>query len=636
MERVGLYVHTIRYLKPIQVFGRIWFWVHRPVVRATHAPPVRKRAGRWRQSPPKPRSLLSPSRFRFLNEERELSSAADWNNPTWEKLWLYNLHYFDDLNAEGGEARSDWHRALIARWVVENPVGSGNGWEPYPLSLRIVNWIKWASAGNELSPAAVESLALQARFLSRRLEWHILGNHLLANAKALIFAGLFFEGMEAERWLAKGAAVFSRQLGEQVLGDGGHFERSPMYHAQVLEAVLDVVNALQTFPDLPSNNRGKHFLLSLQERCAETAGRMLRWLAVMTHPDGEIVLFNDAAFGDAATPERLAAYAAELSFQPSLMSFRPPFMSFRPKGEILKDDKGKARFLSRPDKSGLLRNDNGSAPLLRNDILERSSGGNQGAVPHFLHLADTGYIRVDCGDMAAFLDVAPIGPDYLPGHAHADTLSFELSAGTQRVIVDSGVSRYGEGPERLRQRGTAAHNTVEIDGQDSSEVWGGFRVARRAYPRDLRIQENPAAGKALPRLSEIENAAVASGNPAPAVIVTCAHDGYRRLPGKPMHRREWKFSADALRVHDTIKGDFREAVGRFYFHPAIKIMPASNDCTEGKIVLPEGREISWRIENGRGRLSETTWHPEFGVSLPNQCLEIHFIGGEATVDLSWK
>ena len=581
MDRVGLYVHTIRYLKPIQIVGRIWFWVYRPVVRATHVPPVRRRAGRWRRSPAKPRSLLSPSRFRFLNEAHELSSAADWNNPAWEKLWLYNLHYFDDLNAEGGEARSDWHRPLIARWVAENPVGSGNGWEPYPLSLRIVNWVRWAWAGNELPPAAVESLALQTRFLRRRLEWHILGNHLLANAKALIFAGLFFEGMEAERWLTKGAAVFSRQLGEQVLSDGGHFERSPMYHAQVLEDVLDVVNALRTCPDPASAERA-----AVTETCIEAVPRMLAWLRTMTHPDGGIALFNDAAFGEAATPARLAAYAA-----------------------------------------GLIPGHESGAAV--------PTGGNRSAVPHFSHLADTGYIRVDCGDMTAFLDVAPIGPDYLPGHAHADTLSFELSLGTQRVIVDSGVARYGEGSERLRQRGTAAHNTVEIDGQDSSEVWGGFRVARRAYPRDLRIQENPAAGKAVPRLSEIENGVLAAGNPAPAVIVSCAHDGYRRLPGKPMHRREWKFSANALRVHDTIKGEFRTAVGRFHFNPDIKIMLASDDGAEGTIVLPEGREISWRIENGRGRLSETTWHPEFGVSLPNKCLEVRFEGPEAVVELSW-
>lgn len=478
-------------------------------------------------------------------------------------------------------------------------MGSGNGWEPYPLSLRIVNWIKWAWAGNELSPAAVESLALQARFLSRRLEWHILGNHLLANAKALIFAGLFFEGMEAERWLAKGAAVFLRQLGEQVLGDGGHFERSPMYHAQVLEDVLDVVNALQTFPDLPSNNRRKHFLLSLQERCAETAGRMLRWLAVMTHPDGEIVLFNDAAFGDASAPARLAAYAAELSFQPSLMSFRPPFMSFRPKGEILKDDKGKARFLSHPDKSGLLRNDNGSDPLLRNDILERTSGGNQGAVPHFSHLADTGYIRVDCGDMTAFLDVAPIGPDYLPGHAHADTLSFELSLASQRVIVDSGVSRYGEGPERLRQRGTAAHNTVMVNGQDSSELWGGFRVARRARPIGLKIMKEQGS-----------------------IRVRCGHDGYRRLHGKPVHWRLWQFDEHRLTISDCIEGHFSTALVRFHFHPDVRV--DVNGPTNGVIHIPSGKVFHWCAVGGLPVLVHSSYHPKFGCTTESQCLEINY------------
>ncbi len=550
------YLHTIYYLKPIQIFGRIWFWIHRPTVRATPALPVRRHAGRWPQSPAKPRSLLSPSRFRFLNEEHELSSAANWNNPAWEKLWLYHLHYFDDLVASWAEERSAWHEALIRRWVAENPPGSGNGWEPYPLARRIVNWAKWSWAGNALPSGAAESLALQTRWLRRHLEWHLLGNHLLADAKALIFAGLYFEGAEAEKWLATGLSILGREVHEQLLADGGHFERSPMYHAQVLEDILDVLYALRTFPDPPSAKRA-----AVTETCGEAVPRMLDWMRSMTHPDGEIVLFNDAAFGDAATPERLAAYAAELI----------------PGRESAAAD-----------------------PL----------GGNRGAVPHFSHLAATGYIRVDCGDMTAFLDVGPIGPDYLPGHAHADTLSFELSLGTQRVIVDSGVSRYGEGAERLRQRGTAAHNTVQIDEQNSSEVWGGFRVARRAYPQDLRIDASEG-------------------------VVSCAHDGYRRMPGKPVHRREWQFRDGGLQIRDMIEGNFREAVGYLHFHPDIEMMPSSDDCAEGKIVLPEGREISWNIENGGGRLSETTWHPEFGVSLPNKCLEVRFEGPEAVVELSW-
>ncbi|WP_335338113.1 heparinase II/III family protein [Thioalkalivibrio nitratireducens] len=185
-----------------------------------------------------------------------------WNDPRRDKLWLYNLHYFDDLNAVDADARAGWHRALIPRWIAENPPGQGNGWEPYPTSLRIVNWVKWAlrqgappgEADSALvgrppedPPAARKradghpvllresagfrhSLAVQARWLRRRLEHHLLGNHLFANAKALVFTRAFFRGAEAEHWLALGQRLLARELREQILADGGHFERSPTGH----------------------------------------------------------------------------------------------------------------------------------------------------------------------------------------------------------------------------------------------------------------------------------------------------------------------------------------------------------------------------------------------------------------------
>jgi uncharacterized heparinase superfamily protein len=96
------------------------------------------------------------------------------------------------------------------------------------------------------------------------------------------------------------------------------------------------------------------------------------------------------------------------------------------------------------------------------------------------HLSESGYVRFQKEDVVALLDVAPLGPDYLPGHGHADTLSFEMSLNGRRVLVDTGTSRYDECPGRLFQRGTAAHNTVVVDDADSSEVWGSFRVAHRA------------------------------------------------------------------------------------------------------------------------------------------------------------
>src|SRR5205085_8722772 len=133
-------------------------------------------------------------------------------------------------------------------WIDENPPAVGVGWEPYPTSLRIVNWIKWALAGNRMNDKAIASLAVQVRFLSQNLEQHLLGNHLLANAKALVFAGLFFEGDEAVSWLRTGLRLLAREIPEQVLPDGGHFERSPMYHSAILEDMLDLCNVTQTYP----------------------------------------------------------------------------------------------------------------------------------------------------------------------------------------------------------------------------------------------------------------------------------------------------------------------------------------------------------------------------------------------------
>jgi hypothetical protein len=105
--------------------------------------------------------MLGPADFRFIGQQHTLQQAGDWNHPQWPKLWLYNAHYFDDLVADDAARRSQWHHALLQRWIAENPPAAGNGWEPYPTSLRAVNWIKWALAGNALDTASQHSLAVQ-------------------------------------------------------------------------------------------------------------------------------------------------------------------------------------------------------------------------------------------------------------------------------------------------------------------------------------------------------------------------------------------------------------------------------------------------------------------------------------------
>jgi uncharacterized heparinase superfamily protein len=534
--------HTLKYLKPVQIYSRVWFRISSPRPDLSPSPSVRKVSEVWKEPTQKQTCLIRPWTFRFLNSSHDCQFPVDWNNGELGKLWLYNLHYFDELLAADAAKSADWHRELVERWIVENPPGHGNGWEPYPMSLRIVNWVKWALAGNTLPAEFNQSLAVQARHLRKRLEYHLLGNHLFANAKALVFAGLYFKGPVAKQWLRKGLVILHRQVAEQILSDGGHFERSPMYHAIILEDVLDLVNLFQAYgKDLPG-------LLN------QKIPSMCQWLACMSHPDGNIGLFNDAALKIAAEPWQLYDYA------------------------------------------------------------NRLGGGceNGGLVEQGVHhLKESGYIRWKSPDVCMLMDVGEIGPDYLPGHAHADTLSFEMSLLGQRFIVDSGTSCYGVSEERLRQRQTAAHNTVTVDGEDSSEVWGGFRVARRARPRNLAVNENKGT-----------------------VVVHCSHDGFRRLPGKVVHNREWALSESQVSITDTLTGGYNSAFGHLFFHPAVQLENVGDGCY--RAMLSDGHVATIEILGGNAELLQATYHPEFGVAMANQCLRISFSTNQCQVHIRWQ
>ena len=493
--------------------------------------------------------MLGPERFRFLNLTHDLA-GADWDDPVLPRLWRYNLHYFDDLNAQDANVRTVWHRSLMERWVRDNAPGVGTGWEPYPTSLRIVNWVKWALADNVVPAECVHSLAMQARWLSKRIEVHLLGNHLFSNAKALVFAGLYFTGPEAAAWLDKGMGILSRELPEQVLPDGGHFELSTMYHALALEDLLDLSNLASAFAkEIPT--RWQATVAGWTSAIAP----MRRWLAAMSHPDAMIAFFNDSAFGVAPTLLELERYASRLGCPPLV----PESRSVR-------------------------------------------------------HLAASGYVRVDGQDSAAILDVARIGPDHLPAHAHADTLSFEMSLFGQRVIVNSGISEYGSGPERVRQRGTRAHNTVTIDATNSSEVWGGFRVARRANPVGLEIEREEV------------------------VTIRCAHDGYQRLKPGVQHERQWSFAGRSLTVDDRMTGVFGRAEARFHLHPDVRVDIAGSDITAGRValVLAQGQKLRISVEGGQLTMEQSTWHPEFGVTQSNQCVAVQFAAPLLSTRFDWE
>jgi uncharacterized heparinase superfamily protein len=516
MRKFFLYYNTLKFLKPKQFLYRLKYRLCSPRPMQSPAPAQAKtiiKAAPWLNTK---QSLLPPDKFIFLNKEHNLESSKDWNNSDWNKLWLYNLHYFDWLRQKSLE-HSEAQRSIL-RWIEENQPGEGNGWEPYTLSLRIVNWIKWALTGNELPDVILDSLAAQTRYLAKCLEYHILGNHLFANCKALIFAGLFFSGTEADTFLKTGTDVLRNELSEQILPDGGHFELSPMYHSIILEDVLDLINISRIY----DSNLETDLNLPL------IAEKMLEWLEVMTHPDGDIAFFNDAAWGVAQPPDALVDYAARLGIE----------------------------------------------------------GGSRARWNVFL--SDSGYARLQRDNIILIADVGQVGPDYQPGHAHADTLSFELSVRGKRVLVNSGTSCYGVDRDRLWQRSTSAHNALSIDGLDSSEVWSGHRVARRA-----RIKER-------------------SFSPD---IVMASHDGFSRKISDCGHRRTWQLTEEHLIVTDEVSGTGEHDINVFmHLYPGIvPRIEDSNICVlvdKGKDIckmeLPS--ELVWKIK-------ESEFYPEFGKAI---------------------
>lgn len=559
-KKALLYWNTIRYLKPIQIYRRYWFRYYHPSLNRA-LPQVERAAqkGIWHCGVPRLQSLVQENIFTFLNLNHQLINASDWNNPKLPKLWLYNLHYFDDLNAEGSINRADWHQNLIARWISDNPVKCGNGWEPYPTSLRVVNWIKWSLGGAILNDRANQSLYLQARYLSKRVEWHLLGNHLLANAKALIFAGIFFTGEEPKGWLNLGQQILDVQIPEQILCDGMHFERSSMYHAIILEDVLDLLNLAQAYPGVMA--------ASLEKSLQLCAKKMLAAYKLLIHPDGQISLFNDAAFHISATYAQLLVYAQSL----------------------------------------------GVTNMVNCLSVSHETSGDF----NLNQLMDAGYIRIASKDVCALIDVGAVGPDYLPGHAHADTLSFELSIYNQRVIVNGGTSTYSDIDLRGYERSTAAHSTVEINSQNSSEVWGLFRVARRAYPRDLTVKSIDGGFQ-----------------------VDCSHDGYARLNCSATHTRKWRTTKNVLFIEDFVKvrksAKKTCAIARYIFHPSIQIRQLYQNQWE--LLLPDMKIAQIQVLSGEASIESSKYAAEFGNSQATQCLVIKLVGSvslQAQVEIHW-
>lgn len=475
MKKLLLYYHTLKYLWWQQVFYKLWYTLIKPAPAFTTG----KLQAHFIEGDflPFHNATTDGIAFEMLNKQVKFEDKIDWDYNDLGALWRYNLNYFDYLNDP--ELGEELGLSLIFDYCQNR---SKTSMEPYPTSLRGVNWIKYLSKHQNHNPDFTARLFLDYSLLYKRPEYHLLGNHLLENGISLLFGAFFFHD---EKFFNKANKIITSELHEEILEDGGHYELSPMYHCIILHRLLDCLVLLDKNKTFGAKQD------KLEHLIREKAAKMVSWLQNVTFTNGDIPLVNDAAEGIAPRAEELLQFATKIGIEPA------------------------------------------SLPL-----------------------KDSRYRKLSTNQIEAVVDIGQIGPDYIPGHAHADTFNFVLYHQGQPVIVDTGISTYNMGAQRDWERGTAAHNTVVVNGQNSSEVWAGFRVARRAKTRVL--EDTPAK-----------------------VIAT--HDGYSKLGVE--HKRSFEISEGTFTISDDIGG--AQGVFHLHFHHGV------NPVLTGEKVEVGGMEISF-------------------------------------------
>ena len=488
-------------------------------------------------------------KIRLLNREYTFRPGKIWDldeSKQLPPLTRETLHYHHFLTRfslllVSEEEETDSHTTGLAgevlslieetleAWWKRFPPGKERAWDPFTVAFRIQEWLRMHKCltspssplsslrkGGEMHERIERSLLEHGLYLERNLEWHLGGNHLLKDLCALTMLAGFFEGPASDRWYSLVSRLLPIEVDRQILPDGGHYERSPMYHALVLKDLLDAADFLRC--------RDPRWVERNLERPLE---KMSVFLEGILHGDGEIPFFNDSVLGQAPSQEMI---------------------------------------LSRSRKQ-----------------LPHSAGAE--SMDSF---PDTGFTRVRRAGFSLIMDHGRLGPDELMGHVHNDALSFELSIGRARWIINRGVFEYTTGSLRQECRSISAHNTPSVDDLEQCETWGSFRVARRWH------------------VASSETGRDASG-------VWWVSGSWTR-PGLPsVQRIFYSFPGGTIAILDRFSGSgYHQFRVPLYFAPGVKVEPRG-----GKSPQEERFFWTWEVECGRNTL--------FGVNL---------ISAPATLSLS--
>ena len=467
MNKFYLFISTIKYLKFSQIFFRVYYLTRSKIRKLTNFKYILDSKSVECNFITLQSGVLYPERgfrldvFNFLNIKHSFSSEIEWNYEKYGKLWTYNLNYFDFLNHI--DRCEDGVKIIQSYLVADN--NRSIGLESYPTSLRGINWVKFLSRYGVDNNDINKDLFRQYVILLDNLEYHLMGNHLLENGFSLLFGGYYFK---EDKFYNKAVEILIRELDEQILPDGGHFELSPMYQQIILSRLLDCINLV-----LNNTWKDKRNLQTL----IDYASSMLGWLKEISYSSLDVPMFNDSAHNIAPSTRDLFVYADRL-----------------------------------------------------------------GVHIQKVNLDESGYRKIKRKNYECILDIGNIQSGYISGHTHSDTFNFEVRISGSPFIVDSGIGTYESNSRRHIERSTQSHNTVEVMGVNSSEVWGGFRVGNRAVVSKIKESNSE---------------------------ISATHDGYLRR-FNILHARKWSFKDDCIIITDSLSSSSK---AKFYihFHPSVNM-----------------------------------------------------------------
>lgn len=459
-DKIFLVYNTVKYLTFRQIYYRVFYILRNRLIR---------------RKPKKTTKILSIKRLQYIYRsvytnqdyleeangllkgvfktisdiELSFQDEIDWdlkNNAY--RLVCFRLNSFryllvlsDAYKISNDRRYINYGFSLIDKWNTTNSNEiMGDKWNPYVIAERIMHWIGFLSTYcredmrlNEYS----NSIYAQAIELRNSLEFHLGANHLLSEARALMYAGAF---LDDQAMYNLGKKVLFEETKEQFLDDGGHYERSVSYHVESLQQCFEAAVLMHDLGD-----KDYYKMVNL-------VYKPFIFLNSMIMSDGNIPLVNDAAIDY-------------------------PF--------IAKDFLSVARFFGWTS-SKSTKGDYSSRWAYQNnialqDLEEKSMFCNTGF--YIINFVSNKHM------ISIFFDAGNNGPDYNLGHTHADALSILITIDDKPLFVDSGVFTYMPGDEREYCRSTSAHNTIEIDGLSNAEIWSAFRVAIRGHTKIVKYNE---------------------------------------------------------------------------------------------------------------------------------------------------